>query len=334
MTTDIRLQVIDSHTGGESTRVVGAPGRSGLWAERGWPGLDAAAGSLLERKAYLGGELDWLRSACVNEPRGHEAMVGALLCEPNEPDCATGVIFFNNVGCLNGCVHGTIGVAVTLAHMGKIFEGQHRIETPHGVVTVELGDHGRVTVANVPSYRHAKDVAVDVPGWGTVTGDVGWGGNWFFLIDGQGPAVEFGELEALTEFAWAVRKELARVGVTGADGMEIDHVEVFGEFPDCDVADGRNFVLCPGKQYDRSPCGTGTSAKLACLFADGKLKEGEVWRQASILDTVFEGTVEALPDGRVIPRVTGSAFVTAEAELILQEGDPFRNGIPNGMGNG
>jgi 4-hydroxyproline epimerase len=281
----------------------------------------------------LGTEFDWLRSACVNEPRGHEAMVGALLCEPSEPNCAAGVIFFNNVGCLHGCVHGTIGVAVTLAHLGRIFAGQHRIETPHGVVTVELEDHGRVTVANVPSYRHAKAVAVEVPGWGTVTGDVAWGGNWFFLIEGQGPAVERGELESLMEFTWAVRQALGRAGVTGADGMEIDHVEVFGPFPDAEVADSRNFVMCPGRQFDRSPCGTGTSAKLACLFADGKLAPGGVWRQAGILDTVFEGRVLPLGGGRVEPHVTGSAFVTAEAELILNPDDPFREGIPSAVGN-
>jgi 4-hydroxyproline epimerase len=329
MDEEIRLQVIDSHTGGEPTRVVVPPSRSGWWAECGWDGLDAAGGSLMERKARLGTEFDWLRSACVNEPRGHEAMVGALLCEPSEPNCAAGVIFFNNVGPLNGCVHGTIGVAVTLAHMGRIFAGQHRIDTPHGVLTVEVGDHGRVTVANVPSYRHAKDVPVEVPGWGTVRGDVAWGGNWFFLIDGQGPPVVHRDLDALMGFTWAVRQALEAHGVTGADGMEIDHVEVFGPFPDGEVADSRNFVLCPGRQYDRSPCGTGTSAKLACLHADGKLAAGAVWRQAGILDTVFEGSVLPLDGGQVAPRVSGSAFVTAETDLILRPDDPFRVGIPS-----
>lgn len=327
MAEEIRLQVIDSHTGGEPTRVVVPPSGSAWWAECGWDGLDAAGGSLLERKARLRTEFDWLRSACVNEPRGHEAMVGALLCEPSEPNCAAGVIFFNNVGPLNGCVHGTIGVAVTLAHMGRIFAGQHRFDTPHGVVTVDLGDHGQVAVTNVPSYRHAQDVAVEVPGWGTVTGDVAWGGNWFFLIDGQGPAVEFANLGALMDFTWAVRQALGTAGVTGRDGVEVDHVEVFGAFPDAEVADSRNFVLCPGRQYDRSPCGTGVSAKLACLHADGKLAEGEVWRQAGIINTVFEGTVLPMDGERVLPRVSGSAFVTAEAELILQPDDPFREGI-------
>lgn len=321
MSDELRIRVIDSHTGGEPTRVVvsGAP--------------DLGGGSLAERRARLGEEFDWWRSACVNEPRGHDAMVGALLCESNEADCAAGVIFFNNVGVLNGCVHGTMGVAVTLARQGLIFPGRHRIETPTGVLGVDLQAHGRVTVANVRSYRLAKGVAVEVPGWGTVRGDVAWGGNWFFLIDRQGPQVCFSKLEALIEFTIAVREALVRAGVSGADGMVIDHIEVFGPPGGGIVADSRNFVLCPGKAYDRSPCGTGTSAKLACLHADGKLAVGEEWVQASILDSLFVGRVEPLEEGGVIPVLTGSAFVTGEAELILDPTDPFRNGIPSAARN-
>ena len=313
-----RLRIIDSHTEGEPTRVVvdGAP--------------ELGEGSLLERRERLAREHDWLRTTCVNEPRGHPAMVGALLCEPGEPDCATGVIFFNNVGYLNGCLHGTMGVTVTLAHLGRLFPGVHRVDTPVGVVEVELHEHGRVTVTNVPSYRHAHRVEVEVPGWGLVTGDVAWGGNWFFLIKDQGPKVEAAKIEELTAFTWAVRQELAKEGVTGAEGGEIDHIEVFGPPGDPAVADSRNFVLCPGKEYDRSPCGTGTSAKLACLHADGELRAGEAWRQASILDTVFEGTVEELDEGTVLPSVSGTAFVNGEADLIISADDPFRHGIALG----
>jgi 4-hydroxyproline epimerase len=320
MRNEVRLRVVDSHTGGEPTRVLVSGGP------------DLGGGSVAAQKERFEKEFDWVRSACVNEPRGHEAMVGAMLCEPSEANCAAGVIFFNNVGCLHGCVHGTIGVAVTLAHLGRIWPGQHRIETPVGVVTVDLQDHGRVTVANVPSYRLAKGLVVEVPGWGMVKGDVAWGGNWFFLIENQGPEVAIGKLEELTDFTWAVRRELERAGVTGADGALIDHVEVFGPPADPEVADSRNFVLCPGKAYDRSPCGTGVSAKLACLHADGKLAAGAVWRQASILDIVFEGSVEPQDDGRVIPRVTGSAHVNGEAELILDPDDPFRHGISSAIG--
>jgi 4-hydroxyproline epimerase len=217
---------------------------------------------------------------------------------------------------------------VTLAHMGRIGPGSHRIDTPAGVVVATLRDDGSVEVTNVPSYRTAADVAVDVPGWGTVTGDVAWGGNWCFLIDSQGPAVEFSNLLELTQFTCLVRDALGKQGVTGDDGVEVDHIEVFGPPTDPAVADSRNFLLCPGRAYDRSPCGTGTSAKLACLHADGKLKPGEIFRQAGILNTVFAGSVEALPDGKVLPRVSGRAWVNGEAVHHFNPSDPFRHGIP------
>ncbi len=315
-----KLRVIDSHTEGEPTRVV----------VEGGP--DLGEGTIVEQRKRLSREYDWVRTACVNEPRGHEAMVGAILCEAAEPDCATGVIFFNNVSYLNGCVHGTIGVTATMAHLGRLWPGVHRIETPVGVVEVELHEHGRVSVTNVPSYRSAHGLELDVPGWGLVSGDVAWGGNWFFLVEKQGPEVEAANIEALTEFTWAIRKALEKNGVAGDDGGEIDHIEVFGPPGDKFLADSRNFVLCPGKEYDRSPCGTGTSAKLACLYADGELAPGQTWRQASILDTVFEGTVVALENGTVIPRVTGRAWVNGECDLILNPGDPFRFGIGRGSG--
>ena len=309
------LRIIDSHTAGEPTRVLVAGG----------PCL--GEGSVAEKRKRVAAEHDWLRGACVNEPRGHDAMVGALLCEPSDPDCAAGVIFFNNVGMLQGCVHGTIGVTVTLAHMGRILPGVHRIETPVGVVEVELCDHGRVSVANVPSYRHARQVVVEVQGWGRVGGDVAWGGNWFFLIKDQGPVVSADNIEELTAFTRAVRRALTKEGITGRDGGEIDHIELFGPPDDPTVADSQNFVLCPGGEYDRSPCGTGTSAKLACLHADGELQPGQTWRQASILNTIFEGSVELLEDGKVIPRISGSAWINAESNLILDPRDPFCFGV-------
>jgi 4-hydroxyproline epimerase len=310
------LRIIESHTEGEPTRVVvtGAP--------------DLGAGPLAERARRLRDEHAWLCHAVCHEPRGHEAMVGALLCEPHAPDCACGVIFFNNVGTLKMCIHGTIGLAATLAHLGRIGPGSHRIDTPVGVVTACLLENGNVEVANVPSYRLAADVPVDVPGWGTVRGDIAWGGNWFFLINGQGPPVARAHLADLTDFTVRVRRELAAQGITGADAGEIDHIEVFGPPADPALADSRNFVLCPGLAYDRSPCGTGTSAKLACLHAAGRLQPGEVWRQAGILDTVFRGRVEKLPDGTVLPRVSGRAWVTAESVYHFHPDDPFRHGIP------
>jgi 4-hydroxyproline epimerase len=307
------IRVIDSHTGGEPTRSVIAGGP------------DLGRGPLAERRAHFRERYDWFRSAVVKEPRGSDVIVGALLCEPTDPGCAAGVIFFNNVGVLHMCGHGTIGVAVTLGHLGRIGPGAHRLETPVGVVAFDYDGANAVRLENVPSYRLAAGVTVEVGGHGPVTGDVAWGGNWFFLVGDHGQELELANVERLTDFTWRVRQALVRHGVTGANGQEIDHIELFGP-PRDPTNHGRNFVLCPGKAYDRSPCGTGTSAKLACLYADGKLREGQVWRQESILGSVFEGSVR-VADGKVIPRITGSAFVTAEATLLLDPADPFRTGV-------
>lgn len=307
------VHVIDSHTGGEPTRVVVGGGP------------ELGTGTVAERLERFRKEHDAFRSAVVNEPRGNDAMVGALLCEPSAAECAAGVIFFNNVGYLGMCGHGTIGLAATLAYMGRVTPGTFRIETPVGVVSAELHESGEVTVANVASYRLAAGVEVEVPGYGRVRGDVSWGGNWFFLVNGAPWELELKNLEALTDYTWKIRQALVREGITGAAGAEIDHVELFSA-PRGSDANSRNFVLCPGKAYDRSPCGTGTSAKLACLYADGKLKEGEAWRQESIVGSVFEGRVE-VRDGQVYPKIRGSAHVNGEARLVLDERDPFCWGI-------
>jgi len=270
-------------------------------------------------------QFDDFRSAVVNEPRGSDVIVGAILCDPVDLKSAAGVIFFNNVGYLGMCGHGTIGLVVTLGHLGKIAPGDHWIETPVGTVKSVLHESGEVTVENVPSYRVATKVSVNADGYGIVTGDVAWGGNWFFLVNDHGQRVEFDNVEKLTDCAWKIRQALERDGITGDDGKEIDHIELFAA-PESNGADSKNFVLCPGKAYDRSPCGTGTSAKLACLAADGKLKPNETWRQESIVGSVFEGSYR-LAGGRILPCITGSAFVTSEATLILDPRDPFRSGI-------
>lgn len=278
---------------------------------------------MAERRDVFRREHDNLRTAVVCEPRGHSAVVGALLCEPVDPDSAAGVIYFNNVGYLGMCGHGTIGLIKTLEHIGRISTGTHRIETPVGTIEAALNENGSVTITNVPSYRLAQSVAVDVEGFGTITGDIAYGGNWFFLIKDSPLEIDLNNLSGLTDFTSSVRSALERNGVTGADGAEIDHIELFADSP---TADSRNFVLCPGLEYDRSPCGTGTSAKLACLFADGRLKEGETWRQESVIGSVFEGSV-SIVDGKIIPSITGRASITAEVELILDESDPYRFGI-------
>ena len=308
-----RVKIIDSHTAGEPTRVVIAGGP------------ELGNGPISERLERFRSQFDELRSAVVNEPRGNDAIVGALLCEPYDGSCHAGVIFFNNVGYLKMCGHGTIGLMVTLAHMGKIGQGTCRLDTVAGVVEAQLNTEGSVTLRNVASYRKARRVPVEVPGIGRVTGDVAWGGNWFYLVSDHGQALSVDRIEELTEFTWRIRQALGANGITGDGGEEIDHIELYGP-PSSAESDSKNFVLCPGRAYDRSPCGTGTSAKLACLYADGKLREGQLWRQESIVGSIFEGSV-AVEDGNIYPRITGRAYINAEADLILDEGDPFCYGI-------
>lgn len=309
-----RIKVIDSHTGGEPTRVV----------VEGGP--DLGRGSLADRLNLLRSQYDWFRSAVTCEPRGSDAVVGALLCEPVDPSCAAGVIFFDNATYLGMCGHGTIGLVATLAYIGRIAPGKHSIETPVGRVDTMLDESGSITLNNVASYRHARQVAVQVDGYGRVIGDVAWGGNWFFLIDDHPFQLTPANIDELTKFAWEVKQALVEAGIAGADGHDVDHVALFGP-PDDARADSKNFVMCPGKAYDRSPCGTGTSARLACLYSDGKLAAGKVWRQESIVGSVFEASISEA-DGRLYPSIRGRAYITAAAELILDESDPFKAGIP------
>jgi 4-hydroxyproline epimerase len=330
-----RLRFVDSHTGGEPTRLV----------VEGGPEL--GTGPLAERLRLFRTEHDRFRSAVVNEPRGSDVLVGALLCQPHDPAAAAGVIFFNNVGYLGMCGHGTIGLVATLAYMGRLGTGRHLIETPVGNVTAELHADGRVSVHNVPAYRRLAGARVSVEWRGarvSVTGDVAWGGNWFFLVTDPverfGVSVATSDLEALTELAWRVKQALAAAGITGDGGAEVDHVELF--VPGEAGADSRSFVLCPGKAYDRSPCGTGTSAKLACLAADGVLAPGETWVQESVIGSRFEGRYsvredgasagagqqDGVPDGAsVLPVITGRAHVMAEGTLIVDPADEFAWGI-------
>ncbi len=303
-----RLRILDSHTGGEPTRLVleGGP--------------DLGRGPLADRVTRFREQFDSFRSVIVNEPRGSDVIVGALLVEPHAPGCSFGVIFFNNVGYLGMCGHGTIGLVVSLAHLGRISPGVVRIDTPVGPVEAELHPDGSVSVNNVASWRKAAGVAVQIPGIGAVHGDVAWGGNWFFLVENHGQQLVLANIERLTDYTWRVRQAVNAQGFP-----EVDHVELFSPSPKPGV-NSRNFVLCPGKAYDRSPCGTGTSAKLACLAAGGKLAEGAEWVQESIVGSVFRGRYRREGD-KIIPTITGEAYVSGEGVLLLDEADPFRWGI-------
>ena len=304
------IRISDSHTAGEPTRLVleGGP--------------DLGGGPLAERLQRFRHQHDRYRRAIVNEPRGSDTVVGALLCRPHRPDCQVGVIFFNNVGYLGMCGHGTIGLVASLAGMGRCPPGPIRIDTPVGPVDAHLHENGQVDVANVISFRKARQVRVSLPGFGEVRGDVAWGGNWFFLTDARTTEIALDHLEDLTGFAARLRRAVNEQGFP-----EVDHVELFG--PPSGGASSRNFVLCPGGAYDRSPCGTGTSAKLACLAGDGKLAEGEPWVQQSLIGSTFTGRYRwsDRDKGEIVPTITGAAYVTAESVLRLDPEDPFCWGI-------
>ena len=311
-----RIPYLDSHTGGEPTRLITS-----------LP-FDLGTGSVADKLSTLKKNYDDLRRTVLLEPRGSDVLVGAYLVPPADPTCQFGVIYFNNVGYLGMCGHGTIGLIASLAYLGKVQPGIIRVETPVGVVEAtlhknEAGEYpNKVSVQNIPSYRHLTHIPVTVDGK-TVHGDVAWGGNWFFLVHDHGMDVNMSNLEALTDFSWRVREQLTANGITGANGAEIDHVELFASTPE---ADSKSFVLCPGKAYDRSPFGTGTSAKLACLYGDGKLQEGQIWKQQSVVGSIFEGSIQ-IQDNRIIPTITGEAWVMSEGTILVDERDPFATGI-------
>ena len=311
-----RVSVVDSHTEGEPTRIV----------VNGGPEL--GPGSAADKLKVFRAQHDQFRSAVVNEPRGSDVLVGGMLVEPGDKSCVAGIIFFNNVGYLGMCGHGTIGLVATLAHLGRIKPGEHRIETPVGLVTATLHPEGEVSVVNVPSWRAKASVEIKVHGAGPIRGDVAWGGNWFFLVQDHGQELSLANIDRLTELSWRVRQAVNTQGFP-----EVDHVELFGP-GQASGANSRSFVLCPGKAYDRSPCGTGTSAKLACLAADGKLQENSVWIQESIIGSTFKGSFTWLDRaaGKVAPKITGRAFVNAKTTLLLDERDPFCWGIRNEPG--
>ena len=307
-----KVRVVDTHTGGEPTRIVVSGGP------------ELGSGTLAERRVIFRDQFDDFRSAVISEPRGSDVWVGGILCSPINPKAVSGIVFFNNVGVLNMCGHSMIGLTVTLSYLERIGPGTHLIETPVGDVIVRLGADGQGTVTNVASYRYLADVVVDVPGERSVKGDIAWGGNWFFLVEEHREEIKLDNTSRLTDFATRIRNSLEENRITGAGGAVIDHIELFGAGDP--GTNSRNFVLCPGGAYDRSPCGTGSSAKIACLMADGKLQSGEIWRQQSIVGSVFEINGIWVGD-HVITKIVGSAFVNAEATLIFDPRDPFRMGI-------
>ncbi len=308
-----KIEVIDSHTGGEPTRIVVS----------GWqipPGQ-----TMLERREHLRRHNDRLRQAVVCEPRGHNAVVGGLLTPPVTPAAEAGIVFFNDVGYLGMCGHGLIGLIETLKFMGRIEGGRVTIDTPAGVVTADLEADGKISIVNVPAYLYREGIEIDVPSLGPIKGDIAYGGNWFFLVENNMGELSLLNLDALMNQAKAIRNTLIEQGITGKNGALIDHIEFYGP-PQREGAMAKNFVLCPGSAYDRSPCGTGTSAKMACLYAHGKLRPGEIWVQESITGSVFEGWLD-LEGEMLIPHIRASAHVVSRAELYFNPEDAFCWGI-------
>lgn len=308
------MHVIDSHTGGEPTRVIldGGP--------------DLGTGPLAQRAKLLAEQHRPFYRSIMLEPRGHTAMVGALLVEPVDPQCVTGVVYFDCEAVLGMCGHGTIGLAVTLAHLGRIGIGTHKIETPVGVIDVALSDPNTATVTNVESRRTHSAVQVNVDGLGTVTGDVAYGGNWFFIVDPSPIAIEMDNIRALSDAALAIRTATQAQGIGGDGGDPIDHV-IFQEASPKSSVHSRNFVFCPDGNYDRSPCGTGSSARLACLAADGLLKPDQEIIQESVIGSSYRMSYQPGDGGAVIPKITGQAHVMAESTLLFHDNDPYKNGI-------
>jgi proline racemase len=315
----VALGFVDSHTAGEPTRVI----------VDGWP--RPAGATMQERRESLRRDADHLRRAVVCEPRGHAAIVGALLTPAVNPDSAAGIVFFNNETYLGMCGHGLIGVVRTLAHLGRLGPGTSRFDTPVGTVAAELHDDGSVSFANVPAFCERRDVRLDVPGYGMVTGDIAFGGNWFFITHLANEPIGLDRVEPLTRATRAIQRALddaglRRMGQGATTAGDVDHIEISGP-PSRADADARNFVLCSGGEYDRSPCGTGTCAVMAARHARGELALEQRWHQESVTGSMFTGWLTRRDDGALIPHIQGSAFITGEGTLHLDAADPFRFGF-------
>jgi proline racemase len=218
------------------------------------------------------------------------------------------------------CGHGLIGMLVALQHAGLVKPGLVRVDTPAGYIAAVLGANGEVTFDNVPSYRKHHELELYLPGIGNVPSDIARGGNWYCLIGQHEHTLELANVAQLTGYCTRVRR-----AVNDSGFPEVDHVELFGPSPTPGV-NSRSFVLCPGGAYDRSPCGTGTSAKLACLAADNKLAPGAAWVQESIVGSTFRAKYRRQGD-KIVPTIAGTAHVTADAMLLIDPTDPFAWGI-------
>ncbi|CAN7198523.1 4-hydroxyproline epimerase [Caulobacter sp. LjRoot300] len=322
---------IDGHTAGNPVRLVagGAPLLRG--------------DTMSARRQDFLARFDWIRTGLMFEPRGHDMMSGGFLYPPTQPDCDAGVLFIETSGCLPMCGHGTIGIVTFALENGLITPrepGKLRLEVPAGVIDIAYETTGdRVTavkIRNVPAYLAEEGIAIDVPGFGPLMVDVAYGGNFYAIIEPQGAyagidALGAAEILRLSPIVRTlVRDKVEPVHPLDPTIRGVSHV-LWADAPRAPDADGRNAVFYGDRAIDRSPCGTGTSARLAHLAAKGRLKVGDAFVHESIIGSRFVGRVEAQVElgGRaaIVPSIQGSAIATGHNILWIDRADPFWAGF-------
>lgn len=326
-----QIKVIDSHTMGEPTRII----------YDGFPKLKG--NTMMEKKNDLMEHYDFLRTALMLEPRGHRDMFGALLTEPVHEEAHFGVIFLESNGCLNMCGHGSIGAAAMIVETGMVEVKEPYTEVvldaPSGIIRTKVhvveGKAVEVSILNVPAFLYQQNQEIDVPGWGKIPFDISFGGSFFALVDTEkiGLSLEIENVNRITELGMALldrMKEEVEVKHPYLDITTVDLVEFYGPSKNTE-ANMKNCVIFGNAQVDRSPCGTGTSAKIATLYTKGELKIGQEFVYESITGSLFRGEVtkEVEVGGykAVIPQITGSAYITGINQYIIDEKDPLAYGF-------
>jgi 4-hydroxyproline epimerase len=322
---------IDGHTCGNPVRVVAGGG----------PALQGS--TMLERRAHFLAEFDWIRTGLMFEPRGHDIMSGSILYPPTREDCDVAILFIETSGCLPMCGHGTIGTVSTMIEHGLVTPktpGTLRLDTPAGLVIANYRQEGayveEVRLTNVPAYLHAEGLTAEVPGLGEVVVDVAYGGNFYAIVDPQAAIADMAEVSAgdLLRYSPVLRRALnEKYEFRHPEKPEINglsHILWTGK-PTRDGATARNAVFYGDKAIDRSPCGTGTSARMAQWAAQGRLKTGDEFVHESIIGSLFKGRVEAATTvgskQAIVPSIAGWARVTGLNTIFINDRDPFAHGF-------